>query len=807
VRWNVLLALTSATPAVFADPKPTAQAPVQTPAPSPAEVVPPRLLGTAEVAYPEGASGDAIVILLLVIAPDGTVRSATPEQEVPPFSEHAARAAAQFRFEPATRDGRAVAAKIRLEVRFVEPRAPAASAEPPREPESKAPVVPGIPKALAPPAPPLEVLVRGERPEPSRTATLSRAEVREIPGTFGDPFRAVETLPGVTPIVSGLPFFFVRGAPPGNVGYFLDGVRVPLLFHVGAGPSVVNPGLMDRVDLYPASYPARFGRFAGGIVAGETLEPSSELRGEFNLRLFDAGGLVEAPFADGRATVLLGGRYSYTALALSALSPETVLAYWDYQGRATYALTARDRIGVFAFGSYDFVGERGATEQLTLFGTEFHRVDVRYDRKLDAGRLRTAFTLGLDTSRLQAQNRSTRDRHAAARTEYESELSRDVRVRFGTDFVMDEYDIVLGQRDLSPSAARAARYYPSRVDVAGGVRGDVVLALGPRYEVTPGIRVDAYGSDGKVALAIEPRLGWRVGLNARSSLLGSAGIAHQAPSFVVPVPGFQPGGLAGGLQRALQHSLGVELNLGSGTTATASVFQNAFFSMSDPLGATEPTLSGCAPGAYPTDTLGGDSGARLDLPPYCGPRFEPGTLGPDRSGGGGQAADSRAGRRVANAFEVRTLGSAYGFEFYLKRRLTQRIGGFLSYTLSRSTRSYERRRYVASFDRTHVANGAVAYDLGRAWRAGTRLVFYTGLPKIADPRDPEDTRLPPFFRVDLRLEKRWQLGRKTHLSFVAEWMNATLAKEAVTTRCTLDGCEAQMIGPVTIPSIGLEGGF
>jgi hypothetical protein len=38
-------------------------------------------------------------------------------------------------------------------------------------------------------------------------------------------------------------------------------------------------------------------------------------------------------------------------------------------------------------------------------------------------------------------------------------------------------------------------------------------------------------------------------------------------------------------------------------------------------------------------------------------------------------------------------------------------------------------------------------------------------------------------------------------------MNATLSKEAVTTTCTLSGCEAEMIGPVTIPSIGVEGGF
>jgi hypothetical protein len=146
-------------------------------------------------------------------------------------------------------------------------------------------------------------------------------------------------------------------------------------------------------------------------------------------------------------------------------------------------------------------------------------------------------------------------------------------------------------------------------------------------------------------------------------------------------------------------------------------------------------------------------------------------------------------------------------ELFLKKRLTSRLGGFFSYTLSRSTRTFENREYTATFDRAHVLNVAVALDLGRNWRAGTRVVFYTGVPKSLDPADPEATRLPPFFRVDLRLEKRWNLGKTAWLSVVAEWLNATLSKESIAQNCTLSGCEATFIGPVTIPSIGLEGGI
>ena len=763
-----------------------------------ADTVPPTLTSAPEVPYPQDAHGDAVVALVLTVNADGTVRSATPETAQGPFTAAATEAAMTFRFQPATRNGQAVAAKVRMELAFHEPPPEPApvSLEPPR-PRPPPPI-----QAMH------EVRVRGERGEPSRTATLSRAEVREIPGTFGDPFRAIEMMPGVTPIVSGLPFFFVRGAPPGNVGYFLDGVRVPLLFHVGAGPSVIHPALVERVDLYPGGYPARFGRYSGGIVSGEMTAPRPETHGEFNLRAFDAGAWAETGFGNGRGTISLGGRYSYTAALLSRLASDTVLDYWDYQFRATYDITPDDRLGVFAFGSYDFLGQKTPTETLPLFASEFHRVDVRYDRRLgEDSTLRSAITLGLDRTRL-SEGRSLQDRMVGGRTEIVQRISPRTVVRAGTDVQMDSYSVVANEDELSPTASRASSYFPSRTDLTMGARADVVHEVIPGFEVTAGARVDFFASQGATAVGIDPRLMTRTSVGERVNVLTALGLAHQPPSFVVPVPGFQPGGLRGGLQRSIQESLGLELLLGRGTTLTMSAFHNTFFDMSDPLGALPQDSQGCPPGAFPTDSLGGDNGGmQLGWTPYCGPRFPAGTVGPDRSGGGGQGASGRGEERAVEVFEVRSRGTAYGLEFFLKRKLTQRLGGFLSYTLSRSTRYARGEKFVASFDRTHVANAAVAYDLGRNWRAGTRVVFYTGVPRSDNPAVTSTERLPSFFRIDLRLEKRWQLGKTTWLSVVAEWMNATLNKEAISTDCTLRGCAVRTVGPVSIPSIGLEGGF
>jgi TonB family protein len=780
------------------------------------DTTPPKPISNLDVAYPPDASGEATVVLTLTVEPDGSVSSVTPNESHEPFSSAAAAAASKWQFQPAMRRGVAIRVRIRMAVDFHPPvvvEEPPSADEEPAAPSAAA----GGTTAPGPPGPsqrarqphPIEIQVRGLKMEPSRTATLSRAEVRQIPGTFGDPFRAIEIMPGVTPIISGLPFFFIRGAPPGDVGYFLDGIRVPLLFHIGVGPSVIHPALIDRVDLYPGGYPARFGRFSGGVVSGETVPPASELHGEYNLRLFDAGALIETPFDEHRGELLLAGRYSYTAALLSLLNSTSELDYWDYQARANYALGPKDTVGLFAFGSYDYLGERTSTQTITLFGTEFHRLDLRYDHQLsEDGKIRLAVTGGIDLSRLP-DDRFVRDRSLGTRSESSFRLSPDALLRVGSDVQLDAYDVQFNAGALGPAAARVAGLFPTRTDLAAGTRADLVLSLGERLQVTPGVRLDYYSSQGNGAIGVDPRFSTRLEVTKRLNLLSTFGLAHQPPAFVVPLPGFQPGGLRGGLQLAVQQSAGLEYDLGDATSATATVFHNGFFDMSDPLGSTQMTVGGCPPGSFPDMTLGGDRGSEPSSGRArdCGKApltFLPlGTVGPDNSGGG--AGDG--GTRAANALEARTNGYSYGLELFLKRRLTSRIGGFVSYTLSRSVRTFGNQQFVATFDRTHVANAAIAYNLGRNWRAGTRVMFYTGLPKASDPTDPSSTRLPAFFRLDLRLEKRWQLSRRMWLSFIAEWMNATLSKEAISTTCTLQGCQTQTVGPITIPSLGIEGGF
>ncbi len=745
-----------------------------------APITPPRAAGPIGVPYPEGGTGAARVVLELVVDAHGAVLEAKAIEGPEPFASAATRSALTWLFEPAQQNGKSVAAKIRFEAVFPAPEpVPVPVPVPEREP-----VPVPVPGARAPrPEPakaPIEVVVTGERRSPT-VVSLGRAEVRELPGSFGDPFRAIEAMPGVTPIISGVPFFFVRGAPPGNVGYFLDGIRVPYLYHIGLGPSVVHPAIVERVDLYPGGYPARYGRFAGGIVAGETTPPRYEFHGEGSVRLVDAGLLMEAPFASGRGAALAGGRYSYTGLLLTLLSEDAVLEYWDYQARVAYELAPHDTVSAFGFGAYDFLGEKHEDGTTSVgFATEFHRVDLRYDHvDPNRTRFRLGLTAGVDLTRAEEDDLVVRDRLIGLRAEMEHRSSSKLTVRGGVDGLLDFYDVTFQEDEPQPvfggpgaqpvppdesgqsDEATLSQYFPDRVDLAAGIWSDLVLDPEPGVTITPGLRVDFYESNGQTALGVDPRISARFEVTPKLRFIHAFGIAHQRPSFVIPIPGFQPADLGGGLQRSLQASSGFELDLPEDFTASLTFFDNVFLEMTDVL-----------------------SVARN-------------TQGPN-----GEEQDE------LDQLLTRSLGSSMGFEVFIRRPLTRRLGGFLSYTLSRSMRSIGSERFPARFDRAHVLNLALGYDLGRRWRAGTRVVFYTGFPAedldLELPRSEHPARIPAFYRIDLRLEKRWRIGERAWWAFVIEMLNATLNKEVISVNCNAVRCRNEEIGPVTIPSIGAE---
>jgi hypothetical protein len=201
---------------------------------------------------------------------------------------------------------------------------------------------------------PYEIVIVGDkrREEVSRI-TLRGAEIQQIPGTFGDPFRVIQSLPGTASVISLLPYPVVRGASPSSTGYLLDGTRIPLLYHLLVGASVIHPEFIDEIQFYPGGAPVIYGGYTGGVIDGRTkrARPDEHLV-DLDANLTQAGGFVREPIPGLGITATAAARYGYPGLILSLATNRLSLSYWDYQLRLDGG-NARNGWTAMFFGAKD----------------------------------------------------------------------------------------------------------------------------------------------------------------------------------------------------------------------------------------------------------------------------------------------------------------------------------------------------------------------------------------------------------------------------------------------------------------------
>ena len=710
-----------------------------------ATIVPPRRVEAAEIPYPAQGRGDATVVLVLLIDASGTVKDVTVREGDPPFADAAAAGVRAWRFQPATRDDEPIPARIVAKVTFHAPVF-VPSVEPPA-------VVPPPVEPRAAPPPPVEVTVQGEREEPG-TIHIPRSESQFVAGAFGDPFKVVEALPGMAPWLSGLPYYYVRGAPPESVGYFVDGIRVPLLFHVGPGPSTIAPPLVETVDLFPGAYPARYGRYAGAVIAGETTPPETDrTRGEFSARVYDANAFVETPYDDHQGSIVLAARYAYTQPLLSLIVPNYSLGYWDYQFRISHRLGDADAVSLFAFGAYDELHYYGQP----TFRVEYHRVDLRYDHRTAKGHVRVAFTYNyndtltaLETDNGTGANAALKGPGWRLRAESEERVSDTALVRAGADIGATAWRV-----DQYPPIDGFAGVQGPHTDIEGGAYGDVVWRPSRPIEIVPGFRFDGYRTRGESAWAPQPRLAARVRVLPNVVWLSAFGTAHQEPTEEVFVPAKLPNPIDQSSQTNYQFSEAAEVRLPSSIRFRVTGFYNRLLAQH--------------------------------------------ILGTD-------------------ATDVGTTG---GLEVFLRRDFTERLGGFLSYTLSRTVGTADGVTERVSWDRTHVASLVVGYDLGNRWRVGARVFVESGrpyepvcvqncggAPGVKPVMEALSGNLPVFWRLDARLEKRWLFSGGRWLGGTLECFNVFDRAEPIgDDYVSGQGVKIDYQSAIILPSIGIEGGL
>ncbi len=626
------------------------------------------------------------------------------------------------------------------------------------------------------------IVVVYEAPETVVTRhTISIDDIRRVPGTFGDPVRVIQSLPGAARAPFGTGMLVIRGANPEDSAVYIDGVRVPLIYHLGGYESVINPDLVDSVDYLPGGYGARYGRSTGGVVDVRTrTDYPDRLHGSWSTDLLDSGGLLAGRVGRrGRVGVMAAGRRSYIDAILPAFTRDsgfTVKPRWyDYQLRVdridpeTGTIPEdRDELGLFVFGFQDLLqastpadvaqgtdpdtqGDLGttySTHRAVLHHAHDFRSDLRLETSLSFGVDGSSFLLG-DTFRVD--NRTVT---ATARSALIWSPGAALEVEPGLDFIggtwafeaslpfdpgsLADYDPI-GEREPWSASGRGTLWTPD-LYVEARVRP---LADRDRLLLVPGVRlatlvVGAADREGPMLgplTDLDPRLAVRVLALPQGTFKAGAGVYHQPP---MPFEAWRPEGRVElGQERATSYEIGWEQRFGPAVDADLSLFYRAM----DDLIVSNPDF------ASTTDAF----------------------------------------------FRNQGIGRAYGAELILRHARTDRFFGWVSYTLSRSERNddpgasrgllrgddlSEGGWYLFDFDQTHILTAVAGYSLPHDFEVSGRVQYVTGNPYTPYSGGVYDVdqdfwfpyatgaynseRMPDFFALDLRASRlfafrRWQL--------------------------------------------------
>ncbi len=594
---------------------------------------------------------------------------------------------------------------------------------------------------------------------------ITSTQATKVPGTQGDVLKVVENLPGVARSAVGSGQIVVWGAAPEDTRVYVDGVRVPRLYHDGGYRSVVHSDMVRSVELVPGGYGSPYGRGLGGLVSVQLRAMDDEkFHGSLSADVIDAAGAISTPLGkDWHFAAAV--RKSYLDASVKAVGSDDVgdivplPRYFDTQARLQYLLAKGETIELGGLLSTDAINrtlqdpDPARTKRETK-ELGFGRVWLRYDKRLSTGEQITVLpSWGRDHSSVVNRFGGTpaqldSDSNVfGLRASWRGQVEKWLGIQVGVDADFTASALRRSGSVTTPPREGDVRVFgqpPSdqvNVDdwkalvgsVAPYAEADIAL-LGDKLHIVPGVRIEPFltsvsrsvpvsGDQPAVGLfsqdtVLEPRISVRYQPASAVAVKAAFGVYHQPPASEDLSAVF--GNPTIGLASARHSLLGGTFKL----TRTLSAEATGFYSSSE--------------------SLVSRSASTTPL--------------------------------LARALVQEGEGRQFGTQFLLRQEAIGPFFGWISYSIIRS----ERRDHPSSdwrpfdYDQTHVLTAVGALDLGRGFEAGVRFRIASGFPRTPvtgsylDSRTGDlqplfgsqnSIRIPAFISADIRLAKRFRIGK------------------------------------------------
>ena len=201
--------------------------------------------------------------------------------------------------------------------------------------------------------------------EPNET-TLPLNWLSQLPTVGGesDVIRYLHLLPGVNGGTDGFGGLHIRGGNSDQNLILLDDVPVYNPSHTFGFYSIFNPDLTKSVKLYKGGFPARYEGRISSVLDVRTKEGNSEkLSGSVTVGTTATRGLLEIPIAKGKGGILLAGRRTHINTWLKPISRriknenelegEMAYNFYDFNLKAHYSFSPKDKVYLSYYSGED----------------------------------------------------------------------------------------------------------------------------------------------------------------------------------------------------------------------------------------------------------------------------------------------------------------------------------------------------------------------------------------------------------------------------------------------------------------------
>lgn len=579
---------------------------------------------------------------------------------------------------------------------------------------------------------------------------LTSTELRETSTVVADdPFRSIQTLPGVS-AEGGNDFFAqfsVMGASFSNTSIYLDGILVPAPFHgtdisEGATLSMFTSETIEDIKLFPAAYPEKYGDSVGAALSLQTRDGSRTAPTfRASIGLADSEFLGEGELGhDKKGSWLASARKSYLGYLLRNRLNDTNdnVSFYDGDLKITYDVAANQTVSFYGVGGHTLYQLLNPAYAPTPNDVQ------RATNDLMMGRLGWRYTVNphllIDTRAAYFQaplyywNSTNQpldnDRYA------EWVTGGSVVWNWRKDHVLDG-----GWTSRRAGASNESTIYSPNGTVQGFGSGSIVgwkndgyvqqssSLFGNRLHLVGGLRLDS--TQQFSFHPVSPQLGASLQVASATQLQFGVGRYNQfefpaSPPTQLPGLGCAEGGEY--YQTANHYTAGVEQRIGESTRVKFLLFDRE------------------------NDTSINDS-----------------------------FYDSRTHTCIStHGFVSQERDYSRGAQIVLQSRTANRLSGWIGYTLAYSRERVPSEGLPIQFptnfptnqDQRHTLNVFASYRIGPAVHVSGKFLFGSGFPIPGGEFNTSAIRLGDYQRLDVRAEKDWAFTR-WKLALYGEVLNLT----------------------------------